>query len=135
MSDYFAHWLNVGRRIESSGQTLPGIFCVNWFRTDEHGKFVWPGFGENMRVLKWILQRVDGDASGVEHLFGVTPRYEDLSWEGTDFGRHEFGQITSVDAGVWRQELALHDELFAKLAYHLPAELIIVKDGIQKQLS
>jgi len=135
MSDYFAHWLNMGRRIEGSGQTQPGIFCVNWFRTDENGKFVWPGFGENMRVLKWILERVQGKAHGVDHLFGTSPRYDDLSWEGTDFSAGDFAKITSLDPAAWRDELELHGELFAKLAYHLPAELTMVKEQIEKRLA
>ncbi len=80
MSDYFQHWLNMGEKIRASGATVPKIYCVNWFRTDEHGKFVWPGFGDNMRVLKWMLDRIAGDAQGAENIFGTTPRYEDLSW-------------------------------------------------------
>jgi phosphoenolpyruvate carboxykinase (GTP) len=134
MSDYFAHWLNVGRRLETTGQKLPGIFCVNWFRTDEQGKFVWPGFGENMRVLKWILERVDGHAGGEEHLFGTTPRYDDMSWEGSSFGRSEFARIASIDIASWKNELVLHNELFTKLKYHLPVELSMVKDQIGKNL-
>ena len=134
MSDYFAHWLNVGRRLETTGQMLPGIFCVNWFRTDEQGKFVWPGFGENMRVLKWILERVDGQAGGEDHLFGTTPRYDDMSWEGSGFGRSEFARIASIDIASWKNELVLHNELFTKLQYHLPVELSMVKDQIEKNL-
>lgn len=135
MSDYFAHWLNVGRRTETSGQKLPGIFCVNWFRTDDQGRFVWPGFGENMRVLSWILDSLDGKAGGREHLFGITPRYEDMNWDGIDFKADDFERITSIDYAAWRQELVLHDELFAKLSYHLPAELTIVRDQIERELS
>ena len=135
MSDYFAHWLNMGRRIEGMGQKLPGIFCVNWFRTDENGKFVWPGFGENMRVLKWILERVEGQSSGNDHLFGVTPRYEDLSWQGSSFGAADFARIASIDADAWRAEVKLHTELFDKLKYHLPAELTIVKDKLEQALA
>ncbi len=135
MSDYFAHWLNIGRRIETSGQKLPGIFCVNWFRTDADGKFVWPGFGENMRVLKWMLDRIEGQAGGVEHIFGVTPRYEDLSWNGSDFSQADFDKITSIEAAAWKKELELHAELFKQLEYHLPAELGMVKSQLEKRLA
>jgi phosphoenolpyruvate carboxykinase (GTP) len=135
MSDYFGHWLKLGQSIEASGQALPGIFCVNWFRTDENGKFVWPGFGENMRVLKWMLDRVAGKADGIEHLFGTTPRYDDLSWTGVDFSRELFDRITSIDHGAWQQEIALHDELFLRLQHRLPEALAAVKDQIAKQLA
>ena len=135
MSDYFAHWLNTGRRIEASGQPLPKIFCVNWFRTDEEGKFVWPGFGENMRVLKWVLDRIEGKAGGVEHLFGITPRYEDLSWTGSEFARSDFDKITSIDKAAWQREIELHNELFKQLEYHLPVELTIVKSELERRLA
>src|SRR6202008_367108 len=74
MSDYFQHWLNMGEKIQASGAKQPKIYCVNWFRTDEQGKFVWPGFGDNMRVLKWMLDRLAGTAQGEENIFGTTPR-------------------------------------------------------------
>ncbi|MDO8693188.1 MAG: phosphoenolpyruvate carboxykinase (GTP), partial [Sheuella sp.] len=85
MAEYFSHWLELGEHLESSGAKLPKIFCVNWFRTDEEGKFVWPGFSENTRVLKWMLERIEGEAKGSEHVFGITPGYEDLDWNGMDF--------------------------------------------------
>jgi phosphoenolpyruvate carboxykinase (GTP) len=134
MSDYFNHWLKLGQSISATGQTLPRIFCVNWFRTDENGKFVWPGFGENMRVLKWMLDRVAGRADGIEHLFGTTPRYDDLSWTGVDFSRELFERITSIDHAAWRQEIELHNELFSRLQYRLPPALSAVKDQIEKKL-
>jgi len=81
MSDYFQHWLDLGAKLKAAGARLPAIYCVNWFRKGEDGKFVWPGYGENMRVLKWMLERVEGQAGGVEHDFGIGPRYADLSWE------------------------------------------------------
>ena len=108
-----------GRR----ARTLPRIFTVNWFRTDADGKFVWPGFGENMRVLQWIIDRIDGRADGAEHVFGVTPRYEDLKWNGLEFPRDRYEQITAIDAADWRKEIASHAELFDKLKPHLPGEL------------
>jgi phosphoenolpyruvate carboxykinase (GTP) len=129
MSDYFQHWLDMGKRLEGKGATLPKIFCVNWFRTDENGHFVWPGFGDNMRVLKWMLERVEGDGGGVENIFGTTPRYGDIMWDGLPFTAEEFETITSIDKDAWRAELKLHAELFDKLAYHLPQEL---KDNMAK---
>jgi len=124
MSDYFQHWLNMGKKLEEAGGTLPAIYCVNWFRTDENGKFVWPGFGDNMRVLKWMLERIEGKAgAGTEHLFGTSPEYGDLNWEGLNFTEQQFAQITSIDKAAWEAELKLHAELFDKLAYNLPAEL------------
>jgi len=135
MSDYFRHWLDLGARLKQSGAQMPGIFCVNWFRTDENGKFVWPGFGENMRVLKWMLERLEGKASGVDHVFGTSPAYTDLSWDGLAFSEAEFGKITSIDAEAWQQEFALHEELFEKLAYHLPEELRQTKDALRAKLA
>ncbi len=135
MADYFGHWLALGEKLQASGAALPPIFTVNWFRTDENGKFVWPGFGENMRVLKWILDRVDGRGEGVEHVFGTTPRYDDIGWQGTDFSRAQFDTITSIDRAAWQKEIGMHTELFAKLAHHLPRALTEVKDRLEKKLA
>src|SRR5512134_14833 len=123
MGDHFGHWITLGHALQDAGATLPRIFTVNWFRTDADGKFIWPGFGENMRVLQWIIDRVDGRADGVEHVFGVTPRYDDLKWNGLEFPRDRYEQITAIDAGEWRKEIASHAELFDKLQPHLPSEL------------
>ncbi len=139
MSDYFQHWLDMGARINElcakSGAKLPMIFCVNWFRKGADGKFVWPGYGENMRVLKWVLDRVNGGGEGVEHAFGTSPRYQDLNWTGLDFSAAQFQQVTSIDPEAWRAELVLHDELFKQLAYHLPAELTATKARIEERLA
>jgi phosphoenolpyruvate carboxykinase (GTP) len=135
MADYFAHWLDLGNRLETAGAKLPAIFCVNWFRTDENGKFVWPGFGENMRVLKWMIDRVEARAGGVEHVFGVTPRYEDLHWDGLGFPEEAFARITSIDRAAWAQEFALHAELFEKLAQRLPEHLLEVKARLEERLA
>ncbi|WP_024973847.1 phosphoenolpyruvate carboxykinase (GTP) [Ralstonia pickettii] len=134
MADYFAHWLKVGEKLADSGATLPKIFCVNWFRKDENGKFVWPGFGENMRVLKWMIDRIEGQAQGEEHVFGVSPRYEELSWDGLDFTAEQFAKVISLDAAAWKQELALHDELFTKLAHGLPQALPDAKTRLEERL-
>ena len=135
MSDYFAHWLDLGNRLAQTGAKLPAIFCVNWFRTDENGKFVWPGFGENMRVLAWMLGRIDGQAQGVEHVFGVSPRYEDLHWQGLEFSREAYRTITSIDREAWREELELHAELFTQLSQGLPQTLLRVKQTLEQRLA
>ena len=138
MSDYFQHWLNMGRKIAASPAEMPKVYCVNWFRTDADGKFVWPGFGDNMRVLKWVLERVEDQdglrTGGVEHLFGISPRFEDLNWDGLDFSRQQFDTITSIDKAAWREEVELHTELFDKLKHHLPQELLAVKAKLEKRL-
>ena len=136
MSDYFQHWLDMGVKVgKVNPAALPKIYCVNWFRTDEAGKFVWPGFGDNMRVLKWMLERIEGTAGGVENLFGTTPQYGDLNWDGLPFTQQQFDTITSIDKAAWRDELKLHTELFEKLAYHLPQELTDHKAALEKRLA
>ena len=135
MADYFSHWLEVGERIESLGAKQPKIFCVNWFRKGPDGKFVWPGFGENMRVLRWMIGRIEGRAEGVDHAFGISPRYEDIDWTNLGFTREQFEQVISVDDAAWRDELALHAELFEKLRYGLPDALTRAKAGIEDRLT
>ena len=136
MSDYFQHWLDMGVKVgKVNPAALPKIYCVNWFRTDEAGKFVWPGFGDNMRVLKWMLERIEGKAGGVENLFGTTPQYGDLNWDGLPFTQEQFDTITSIDKAAWLEELKLHTELFEKLAYHLPQELTDHKAALEKRLA
>jgi len=134
MAEYFGHWLSLGESLESRQANLPKIFCVNWFRTDEHGKFVWPGFGENMRVLKWILDRVEGEGGGSEHVFGTTPAFEDLNWQGLDFSSAQYEQITSIEKEAWSRELDLHTELFEQLKDRLPKELLGVQNDLRKRL-
>ncbi|USE80140.1 phosphoenolpyruvate carboxykinase (GTP) [Cupriavidus gilardii] len=135
MSDYFGHWLELGNKLEASGAKLPKIYCVNWFRKDEAGNFVWPGFGENMRVLSWMIDRVEGRGQGTEHVFGTSPRYEDLRWEGLDFSPEQFQKVTSIDRAAWEQELALHEELFTQLKHHLPQALSETKDALARRLA
>ena len=134
MGDYFMHWLTLGAKLAANGSKPPKIFTVNWFRTGDDGKFVWPGFGENMRVLKWIVDRVEGEASGIEHVFGVSPRYEDVEWQGLDFSRAKFDAITSINLDDWRKEIRSHAELFAKLAGRLPRELEDTKRNFARRL-
>ena len=136
MSDYFQHWLDMGVKVgKVNPAALPKIYCVNWFRTDEAGKFVWPGFGDNMRVLKWMLERIEGKTGGVENLFGTTPEYGDLNWDGLPFTQAQFDTITSIDKAAWVEELKLHTELFEKLAYHLPQELADNKAALEQRLA
>ena len=135
MSAYFQHWLDLGARLEKDNAKLPAIFTTNWFRKNEQGQFVWPGFGENMRVLKWMLERIEGDGKGQEHLFGVSPTYSDLLWDGLDFSAQEFEQVSSIDTQAWAEELKLHDELFDKLAYGLPDELKAAKARLAAALA
>jgi phosphoenolpyruvate carboxykinase (GTP) len=135
MSDYFQHWLDLGAKLATGGATLPRIYCVNWFRKGADGKFVWPGYGDNMRVLAWILGRVGGEAQGVEHLFGLSPRYDDLNWEGLDFSRTQYDSVSSIDHAAWQQEMGLHRELFTQLAYHLPPALEQTRQRIEAELA
>jgi phosphoenolpyruvate carboxykinase (GTP) len=135
MSDYFQHWLNLGEKLTKVGAKQPKIFTTNWFRKGEDGKFIWPGFGENMRVLKWMIDRIEGQAAGVEHAFGISPSYEELNWTGLSFSKEQFTNVTSMDKAAWVAELKLHDELFTQLAYHLPAELTTAKAALEKRLA
>jgi phosphoenolpyruvate carboxykinase (GTP) len=134
MSDYFQHWLNLGQKLAAQQAVLPKIYCVNWFRTDADGKFVWPGFGDNMRVLQWMLQRIEGNGKGVDNVFGISPEYGDLNWHGLDFSPEQFATITSVDSAAWKQELTLHQQLFDRLAHHLPPELLEIKAALLQKL-
>ena len=135
MSDYFQHWLDMEHKLEASGGTLPSIYCVNWFRKGDDGKFVWPGYGENMRVLKWMIDRLEGQAKGQDNLFGVSPTYDELTWTGLDFTPEQFNTVTSIDKAAWTEELKLHTELFQQLAYHLPKELEATKAQIEQRLA
>jgi phosphoenolpyruvate carboxykinase (GTP) len=136
MSDYFQHWLDLGKKLEASGAKLPKIYTTNWFRKGADGKFVWPGYGENMRVLKWMIDRVEGNQTeGIEHITGVSPRYEDLNWTGLDFSAEQFATVTSIDKSAWEAELKLHEELFKQLEHHLPKELPETKTAIEQRLA
>ena len=135
MSDYFQHWLNMGDKLAQSGAQLPKMYAVNWFRKGDDGKFVWPGYGENMRVLKWMIDRIEGTTAGTENGFGVSPAYSEITWTGLDFTPAQFESVTSLDKAVWKEEFALHTELFSQLAYHLPAALVETKARLEAQLT
>ena len=124
MSDYFAHWLAMGEKLAAQGATLPEIFCVNWFRKNADGQFVWPGFGDNMRILEWMLERnVPNHSAGTEHFFGVSPNYGDMNWRGSDFSQAAFDSVMRMDKADWQAEMQLHAELFEKLKLRMPAAL------------
>jgi len=135
MSDYFQHWLDLGRKLAASGATLPRMYTTNWFRKGPDGKFVWPGYGDNMRVLKWMIDRIEGKAQGQENAFGVSPAYEELNWTGITFTREQFETVMSIDKADWEKELQLHAELFRQLEYHLPRELPATKASIEQRLA
>jgi phosphoenolpyruvate carboxykinase (GTP) len=135
MSDYFQHWLDREKTLESQGSTLPKIFCVNWFRKGADGKFVWPGYGENMRALKWMVDRMEGSVQGEDNLFGISPTYGEINWTGLSFTPAQFYDVTHVDKQAWEQELALHAELFQQLAYHLPPALNETRERMAARLA
>ena len=130
MSDYFTHWLSMRKRIKYP----PLIFHVNWFRKNEEGKYLWPGFGHNMRVLKWILDRVHGRVPANESSIGWTPRYQDFEWSGLDYSEQEFDELQKIDSAEWQRELLWQDELFFRLNDRLPKELIFQRELLISRL-
>ncbi len=130
MADYFGHWLKMQKKVK----TLPAIFHVNWFRKGANGKFLWPGFGENTRVLKWIVERVNGRACAVETPIGFEPQYKDLDWTGTTFSKEEFEQVMSFDREAWTTEVVSQEELFFKLRDRLPKQLINERQQLVNRL-
>lgn len=132
MGDYFGHWLLLGRSVSRR----PKVFCVNWFRTDANHKFIWPGFRENMRVLKWIVERCQGKAHAIETPIGLVPDYKDLEWKGLEsFDGDQFERVTSIDRGEWKQELKLHDEFLQMLGDRLPSALASRRKVLETWLS
>jgi len=130
MADYFAHWLNVGRRVANP----PRIFRVNWFRKSDDGKFLWPGFGENMRVLKWIVDRVQGRGFAVESPLGWMPRYEDIRWEGLEFPQQTFHDLMAVGRAASTTEAHAHEELFDRFGDRLPREFTFERELLRSRL-
>jgi phosphoenolpyruvate carboxykinase (GTP) len=131
VGDYFQHWLAMGKRVAHP----PRIFSVNWFRKDANGRFVWPGFGQNMRVLRWVVDRCAGRANAHDTATGLAPSYGDLDWTGTDFDADRFADVMDVDRAQWQRELASHDELFAKLGSKRPATLQQERDRLGERFS
>jgi len=131
LADYFNHWLQFGRNLPNP----PRVFSVNWFRKDENEKFLWPGFGENMRVLKWIVDRVHGRGYAIESPLGWMPRFEDMNWEGLDgMTPEKFGKLMSVNTAEWKDEILSHEELFSKLYDKLPREFTFMRELIRSSL-
>ncbi len=129
--DYFGHWLKVGKALTQA----PKIFAVNWFRRDEHGKFMWPGFGDNMRVLKWIIERCEGKGGAADTPIGMMPRFEDIELKGiTGFSKKAFEELTKVDKTLWQAEVKDHERLFGELASRMPAEMIEQRKQLEKAL-
>ena len=135
MSQYFQHWLDIGAKLEATGAKLPHLYTTNWFRKDEAGKFVWPGYGENMRVLKWMIDRIEGQVQGVDNMLGVSPAYAEINWNGLDFNASQFDTVTRIDKDAWKAELQLHDALFTQLADKLPQELLATRANLEKRLA
>jgi phosphoenolpyruvate carboxykinase (GTP) len=124
MGDYFRHWIKMQRSLDET----PKIFHVNWFRKDKEGNFMWPGFSENMRVLKWIVDRAHGRSLGKETSIGWTPRYEDIEWKGMDFPKEKFDELQAFDREAWRHEVLGQEELFLDLHDRLPPEMIYERE-------
>ncbi len=131
VGDYFAHWLRMGRAVAKP----PKIFNVNWFRTDETGRFAWPGFGQNMRVLAWIVERCRGRANARDTALGFEPYYPDLNWTGLDFGPEKYEQVMRIDTAMWSRELDAHDELFAKIGAKCPPALATERERLGRHLA
>jgi phosphoenolpyruvate carboxykinase (GTP) len=130
MGDYFNHWLQFGRDIPNP----PRIFGVNWFRKDEKGNFVWPGFGDNMRMLKWIVEKIHGKSNAVESPIGWMPHYDDIDWAGSDFTKQQFDQIMHIDREQWKEELLAHAQLFERMYDRLPKEFIFMRELLLSSL-
>ena len=135
MSHYFQHWLDLGAKVEASGAQLPKIFTTNWFRKDAEGKFVWPGYGENMRVLKWMIDRIEGQAQGQDTAFGVAPTYGEINWTGLNFSAEQFATVTGIDKAAWAEEMKLHTAHFDQLAYGKPQALLDTKAKLEARLA
>jgi phosphoenolpyruvate carboxykinase (GTP) len=131
MADYFNHWLQFGRDLPNP----PRIFGVNWFRKNENGNFAWPGFGENMRVLKWIIDRAKGRTSAVESPIGWMPRYKDMEWKGIEqFTQEDFTKLMLVDREAWKQEVLDHETLFAHMYDRMPKEFLFMRELLLSSL-
>jgi phosphoenolpyruvate carboxykinase (GTP) len=135
MSDYFQHWLDMGAKQEAAGYKLPALYCVNWFRKDESGSFVWPGYGDNMRVLKWIIDRLEGKVQGHDTMFGVAPNYSEINWSGIEFSADDFAKVTHIDKAAWAEEFKLHEEHFSKLSHNLPKAMSDTLKALEDRLA
>jgi phosphoenolpyruvate carboxykinase (GTP) len=131
MGDYFKHWLQVGKDLKPK----PLIFCVNWFRRDESGQFMWPGFSDNMRILKWIVDRVRGRVGAKETPLGLAPKYEDIEWDGCDVTAERFATLTRVDLLDWQRELELQSKWLEELGQRVPLALVLNHDSLEASIA
>jgi phosphoenolpyruvate carboxykinase (GTP) len=131
MGDYFRHWLQIGRHLNPK----PIIYCVNWFRRDESGQFMWPGFGDNMRILKWIVDRVRGRVGATETPLGWAPKYEDIEWDGCAVTAERFARLTRVDLLEWQRELELQANWLHEVGERVPSALVLNHDGLETRIT
>jgi len=131
MGSYFQHWFKMRKHIID----LPRFFHVNWFRLNKDGEFLWPGFGENMRVLEWIIHRCSGEAAGHETAIGWTPPFGDFNLSGIDFSEEQFNEVMEFNPSEWKQEVVSQGELFLNLFNSMPKELIYEKELLAGRLS
>jgi phosphoenolpyruvate carboxykinase (GTP) len=131
MGDYFKHWLQVGKDLNQK----PLVYGVNWFRRDERGEFMWPGFGDNMRILKWIIDRVHGRAGAKETPLGWAPRYEDIDWEGCAVTADQFARLTRVDVREWQRELEAQAKWLQGLGQRVPLALVLNHDLLETRIT
>ena len=132
MGDYFAHWLKLGDKADAA--KLPRIFFVNWFRKDRGGRFIWPGFGDNVRVLKWITQRLEGEAEAIDTPVGRVPTAEALDLDGVELTEAQLDTLLDVDPEVWNEEAALIPAFFEKFGDRLPKALWKQHEALTKRL-
>jgi phosphoenolpyruvate carboxykinase (GTP) len=130
MADYFAHWLDVGKKLSRP----PAIFRVNWFRTGEDGRFLWPGFGENLRVLKWVLERCDGEGEAVETAIGIMPTLKAIDRTGINMGDDAMKQLLRVDLLDWTDAVHTQAEFFKSLGSRLPSGIVQEHEGLMKRV-
>jgi phosphoenolpyruvate carboxykinase (GTP) len=133
MADYFSHWLQIGKNTDPAN--LPKIFFVNWFRRDEDGRFLWPGYGENSRVLKWVFERVGGDADAVETPIGYLPRESDLDTTGLEVAEADLHELLSVDSAGWKAAIPQIRDHYAQFGDRLPAQLTLALDDLDTKLT
>ena len=132
MAQHWKHWLELGHKYNKNP---PKIFRVNWFRKDKEGKFIWPGFGENMRVLKWIVDRVKSKVDARKGVFGLVPNFEDINWEGLNFNLEDFSSLTEIPKNEGLQEIKEVKEHFNKFGSYLPNELELQREELYQRLS
>jgi phosphoenolpyruvate carboxykinase (GTP) len=132
MGDYFQHWFDMGKKL---GEKAPKIFNVNWFRMDDEGRFIWPGFGDNMRVLMWIVDRCKGNAEAVDTPIGYEPKPEDINIEGLDLTVDTIKGLLDVDKDLWKEDVENIKEFYAKFGERLPQELKAELAGLENRLA